>query len=577
MIRRLQQSHGNAQVARAIASLQASPDRASSEGTTATPSRLEKYPTQPPTRRPDSPGNVLREASPDFEHASLQRAPAVASHQASAQKESTDDYINFLQGIDDLVTAAPKGHGSGLGGVAFGTPLSDQHLGLLEELRTALMLVYEQKKGASHDALDLWESIKGNLWAELRRAPKIVHQGVRELDEMIGKDLNWIDKEFIRPAAYWEAHREGLAHSDLQAPDLVSQQTLLDKEEEELEQAKELSEEAGKLVSEGIAAAVLKDTNMGKEIFELVTVKGTIQEKLEKAKEKGIVEQSATAVELVSKIAGLKNTIIKTTFEVLKGRAERLAKEAIEKGTEEVAKHWEALAEDYGEYAEKLKTVGTVIGIIGAAADAIRAFKAAVNGDWEEAASKAASAGMGILSALGPEGSAPLLAALVIGVKVEIAAMHMAAEFIRWCKDETVRDAAKDFIDICVKVSKWPAQDLVADVEAWYNPSNAAIKDLIKKRLLGYVPDMRTGLAAIGAEVQCTEARCLGGHSDLVDALGNDAKRVLMAPFAFPEDPLSMATQIHDVFAGANAMARYVRDRYPRDSEKAKKAEGDKD
>src|SRR5690348_5356835 len=42
MIRRLQQSHGNAQVARAIASLQASPDRASSEGTTATPSRLGK-------------------------------------------------------------------------------------------------------------------------------------------------------------------------------------------------------------------------------------------------------------------------------------------------------------------------------------------------------------------------------------------------------------------------------------------------------------------------------------------------------------------------------------------------------
>ena len=88
---------------------------------------------------------------------------------------------------------------------------------------------------------------------------------------------------------------------------------------------------------------------------------------------------------------------------------------------------------------------------------------------------------------------------------------------------------------------------------------------------------MRKGLAAIGAEVQCAQTQCLGGHSDLVNALGDDAKRVLMAPYAFPEDPLSMAMQIHDVFAGANALARYVRDHYPRDSEKAKTADGNKD
>ncbi|HEX5416322.1 MAG TPA: hypothetical protein VFZ25_11695 [Chloroflexota bacterium] len=506
----------------------------------------------------------------------LQRAPATASHPGAAGTESQDDYIDFMQGIDDLVTAASKGTGSGLGTVAFGNHLSDQHLGQLEELRTALMLVHEPRKDASRDALSLWESVKGQLWAELRRAPKIVHQGVRELDAMIGKDLNWIDSQYIRPAAYWEAHREALAHSDLQAPDLAAQQVLLDKEEKELEQAKELSEEAGKLASEGVAAAVLKDAKLGQEIFELVTMKGTIQEKLEIAKAKGIVEQTATAVELVSKIAGLKNTIIKTTFEILEGRAERLGKEAVEKGAEEVAKHWEALAKDYGGYAEKLKTVGTVIGIVGAAADGIRAFKAAVEGHWGEAATKAASAGMGILGALGPADAAPLLAAITIGAKIELAAMHMAAEFIRWCKDETVRDAAKSFVDTCVKVADWPAQDLVADANAWADPANADISDLITKRLQGYVPAMRKGLAAIGAEVQCGEPRCVGGHADLVQALGDDAKRVLLSPFAFPEDPLSMAMQIRDVFAGANALARYVRDHYPRDSEKAEEGEGEK-
>ena len=160
---------------------------------------------------------------------------------------------------------------------------------------------------------------------------------------------------------------------------------------------------------------------------------------------------------------------------------------------------------------------------------------------------------------------------LAAAAQAEMEAIHLAAEFIRWCQDENVRQAAGSFITTCAAVARNPAQDLVADANALFNPSNAAITDIITNKLTGYTPAMRKGLAAIGAHVQATDARSLGHYGALVEALGPDAKRVLLAPFAFPDDPLSMATQIRDVFAGANAMARYVKEHYPTDAEKAAK------
>ena len=388
-------------------------------------------------------------------------------------KRVGEDFIDFFQGIDDLTTAAsPQTHGAGLGTVSFGNHVSDQHLGLLEMLRSALLLVYDASPDAHHQALTVWESIQGDLWASLRQAPNVVQGDIGQLNEMISKDLNYISEQLIRPAAYWEAHEQGLERSKLEAPDLVDMQAKLEAEENALEEAEGLSNDAGKLISEGLGAAILGKANLGKEIFEIVRMPGEMGEKLEKAKEMHVISQTATAIDLVAEIAKLKTVIIETTFDVLKGRAESYAAKYLAEGAEELAKHWENLAEGYEKYAQSLKTVGTVFGVVVAAADLLKAFDDALHGDWEAAAGHAAEGGIALLSALGPEGSAPLIGTIVILAKVEIAAIHMAAEFIRWCEDETVRDAARSFIDVCVKVAKWPAQDLIADVEAYFDPSN---------------------------------------------------------------------------------------------------------
>ena len=499
---------------------------------------------------------------------SVQRAPAVGQptpHQA----ENPNSYVDLLNGINEIVTTAHDRHGVGLPDVHFGGRLSKHQRELLVDLRTAIQLAYTPPPGSILSGLDLWRSLEGELSAAIGQATEL---GVPASDAAeIRRDLTWVDQEVMRPAAlaaYGYAHREALASGDLQAPDLVTQQAKLEREEIELEEAKALAEKAGQLTSMGIGEIVLRDAGIGKEIFEIATMPGEIEEKLEEAKKKGLLLQTATAVELVSKIAGAKNTIIKTTFQYLKGAAE---KEALKAGSKELAEHWKELARGYEEYEHAFKTIGTVIGIVGVAADAIRAFEAALRHDWYEAASRMGRVGTGVLGMLAVEGSGGLLMAITVTAQAEMEAIHLAAEFIRWCQDENVRQAAGSFITTCAAVARNPAQDLVADANALFNPSNAIISDIITNKLTGYAPAMRKGLAAIGAHVQATDPRSLGHYGALVEALGPDAKRVLLAPFAFPDDPLSMATQIRDVFAGANAMARYVKEQYPTDAEKAAK------
>jgi hypothetical protein len=54
-----------------------------------------------------------------------------------------------------------------------------------------------------------------------------------------------------------------------------------------------------------------------------------------------------------------------------------------------------------------------------------------------------------------------------------------------------------------------------------------------------------------------------------MSALGPEAAHALSNPLDNPGDPLSVAQLVRDVFAGANLMARYVKEHYPTDAEVA--------
>lgn len=489
-----------------------------------------------------------------------QRAPA-AGRQKRATPASPESFADLLQGINQIAVAAARPHGAGVGDVPFGSHLTRSHHDLLADLRTAVVMAYAAAPGQHQAALNLWTVIQPDLSSAVRVAPEYVEGDVGGIQ----RDLQWLDDQLIRPAAYREAHDEAVAHSSMKAPDLVFQQQRLEEAETELEQAKGLAEDAAKLASEGASAALLKDADLGKEIFELVSSKGTIQEKLEKAKEMGIVEQTATAVELVGKIAGLKNTIIATTMEYLKGRAERFAEKALEEGAKELAKHWKDVADGYGETVQTLKTVGKVLGMVGVFADAIRTFKAAWDGDWDAVARNLASTEMGLLGTFAAEGSAPLLGGITITIKAEIEAIHLAAEFIRWCAQETVRVAASRFIDACSLVAKNVAYDFVADVDLLLSSGNPEISRMAAQQITVHTAKMTQALHYLSAQASISEAQWPG----LLGTLGGAAQHALSNPIDMPDDALTTAEQMRDIFAGANAMATYVKAHYPTDAEKA--------
>jgi hypothetical protein len=487
----------------------------------------------------------------------INRAPTAAQKRSKAA--TPESYAELLQGINQIAKAASTSHGAAVGEVALGTHLNASHYDLLTKLRSTVVMAYSPKPGEHMAALNLWTFIQPDLASAMKHAPEFVEGDVGGIQQ----NLNWLDEQLIRPAAYREAHAQAVVHSSLKAPDLKFLQIQLEEAEVELEQVKGYVEDMAKMASMGLSTAVMKEVDVGKEIFELVTIKGTIQEKLEKAKEKGIVETNATGIELVTKIIGLRNTIIQTTMELLKRRAHKFAEKALEEGAKQIARHWKDVAEGYESKIASLKAFGKALGVVGVLADAIRAFKAALDGNWGDAVKNAASAGMGVLGALGAEGGGPMLLAITITMKAEMEAIHLAAEFTRWCKEETVRVAATDFVNACQVVARNVAYDFAADVDLMLGSGNAAVSQMAAQQMMARAGKMQSGLAYLRSRAGLSKDKWPG----LYTAMSAQAVQALTNPFN-PEDPLSLAQQMSAIFEGANAMAAYVKQHYPTDPEK---------
>jgi hypothetical protein len=481
--------------------------------------------------------------------------------------EAPGSYYDFLKAIADLAEKGSAPHGKGLNDVEFGSDLGKKQIDVLSSMRKALYMTHQD--GEHRAALHQWDKTQGDIRPIVARAGDSKLIDPKSM-EATAKNLNAIDR-LLRAQAVREAEFEGRAQTNLEAPDLASQEAALKQEEYELEKAKSMMEDAGKLASQGLSQVVLKDPGLGKDIFELATLPGTIKEKLEWAKNRGILDQSATAVELVSKVAGLKNTVIQTTFEFLKGRAERELKEALTKGLVKEAENWESLVKDYEKTVKGLKTLGKAFAWMGVAADAMKALSAALRGEWSEALSYAGKAAVGALGVLAEAGAFGLLAVITVTAQAEVEAIHLAAEFIRWCQDQLVRDAAKNFIDRCVNAAHYPAPQLLGALTAFGDPNNADIQQDLWKRISGeYAPAMKKHFMGMASELDNKGKAHLGAHPEIVYALGHKALAAFEDPFSLDEGYQSeltfaqhLAEMVRDVFTGANSLGKYVADHYP--------------
>jgi hypothetical protein len=476
-----------------------------------------------------------------------------ASHAAPKPAKLTyNNYVALVNGINFLV------HNWKQPGPLNVSPSDDKdligrHRGLLDAFRTALLAI----KTAPLDALKAWERVSHLLRVELGEASSA--QLESEVVASTIKQLDYVWTVGFEPAGFGAAVREAKATGGIEAPDMGLMAGKLKKAEAELNQAKELFEASLKIASGTSKLAGLKAPGEIKEIVELVMLPGTIEEKIEYARKHGV---AGTAVELVAKVTGATGTLLKNVGEVGEKVVEArkailLSRNASKKAIEEL----EQVAGKFQKLAKVAKTIGKAASYAAVIADGIKMVTALRDGDYAEALK--AGKDLAIDAApllLGEEVAGPLSVTVVV-IQAELEAFHLAAEFIRWCKDEMVREAAEDFVKQCDIIAKGGAYDLVAECQILLDYDKASLHDRTMRSATRHAAYVSKGIQALSSHLGDSK-HSIGGYPGVVRSLGRAALAAMGVVFDENDGVLLVAQQIADVFHGANQMARYVKATY---------------
>jgi len=368
------------------------------------------------------------------------------------------------------------------------------------------------------------------------------------------QQLDYLTNQLFRPGAYHEAKEQARETSDLENPDSAYEKEKAERAEQEFNAALNLLETTKKLGG-GIA---MKDPRVGiaLELVEVAALKGGLEEKLEYARKHGL---AVTAADLTGKLLGATKALVKVSAEVGEKIYEARRAAAAARGAEGLAKQLEGAASRFKKMAETAERIGKVANAVALIGDYVRLVAALADGDYDAAA----AAGVDLATdaaplVFGADVAGPLAVA-VVTVKAELEAFRLAAAFIRWCKDENVRQAAGSFVEDCDKLLKGGALNLVADCDILLDPTRGSLHAIAEQQAIGEGKRVADGLRQLNSHVLATEPRAIGAYRPVVHALGAPALAALQLPMA---EPQLAALQVRDVFHGANAMARYVREAY---------------
>ena len=473
-----------------------------------------------------------------------------------AKKLEANNYIALINGIDHQVMNW-KQPGPIDVSPSDAHDLVSAHRDLLVNLHTALIMI----KTAPVQALSLWEKISPAVHAEVEKS---LAAGVEASDlSGVRQQMTYLNDNLFAPAAYAAAKRDAEAQGGLEAPDTALIADRFKKAEGELEEANKLFEESVKLAAGTGNLAGLGAPKEVKEIIEMVMLPGSIDEKLEYARKHGM---AGTAAELLAKVTGATGTLIKNVGEVgekiLDARKAVILGRGASKATKEAAEQLEKVAGKFKKLAAAGRAIGTAASYAAVIADGVKLVSALSRGDYDEAVK--AGTDMAIDAApllLGADVAGPL-AVVVVVVKAELEVWKLAAEFIRYCKDETVRQAAESFVKQCDVIAKGAAVGLVADCTLLLNASSASVQAIALKKANQEAANVSKGLRALSSHLTSKSKDAIGGYPLVVASLGRPAIAAMGVIFDENDGVLLVATQIADVFHGANAMAKYVKEHY---------------
>ncbi len=121
--------------------------------------------------------------APERAKAHIQRAPAAPGRPAAGGRgpapgghkpaDGYDDYVDLINGFQDLAIAAINRGGRGLDSARFGGDLSGSHRRLLERVRKVLILAQEPSPDSKRTAVSEWPALERKLQQALAHARKL--------------------------------------------------------------------------------------------------------------------------------------------------------------------------------------------------------------------------------------------------------------------------------------------------------------------------------------------------------------------------------------------------------------------
>jgi hypothetical protein len=475
-------------------------------------------------------------------------------HQASTDKRDAVVPLN----IGDI----NKAQRAALQAVRFGPRLTARHRAMLERMRSAFILARTEEPGSAARARREWLAIQAPLTHAFRRAPTF---GIDEAGP-IEADLRQIGTGLIEGGVYAEAHRKALDESGLTAPNLAFAVERFKMAADEMAEAHKLAEKAFQMTGEKVVDRVFKLDDLAGPIAELLKTPGEVAEKLEEFKKRGVVGKSVTVLDLANKTLSFRNALLKVSFEATRRFAERQVQLAIRVFDQAALARWGAIKNWASEGLQTLERVGKVAAIISVVVSAIKVIDFIAQGKWAEALQEAGETVAGLAAtAAGGLAGAGMVGGIAIILAAEAEGIHGAAAMIRYCREESVREAAGRFVGTCVDAANIEARALVADVKLLENPSDADQRRLIEERIMSHVPYWMRHVEDLSSQLADDRVIRLGGQPGLQKALGPEARAILADPARWATaNWQQMAEQIRVIFAGANQMAKHVVDTYPR-------------
>jgi hypothetical protein len=404
-------------------------------------------------------------------------------------------------------------------------------------------------------AFDTWQALKPRILAVFTEAQgpalgldaSYIKDARREIEQMDG-GLRVMDDMFNGKQKTERREKEAydkLDHAEkvIEIPDMA--------EATELRKAKQFEStfELLKAASKHVGLLAKKGSNFQKvtKVIEIYFSVEEMKEKLEAFREKGLLGKAATAADF----AALLGEISHVALEGYTHAALHLAEKAGNK----------VLVSKLMQRIGVLKKVAAALAIYDAIKSTIELIEAIETGDPHAitaAAAKLAITGIDLAESTeaisGPVASGAVVVVVVIWAEVDT--ILGVLELHKWAMDYAAQQAFKRMVADAKKVVPFGKKMAAAAHLMTETDSTSPEYDVYQKQAIQYAQSVKKALAALAGNNLSRDPNSVGGHPDLVAALGQPAQTMLgqVQSGVLPDEPFTLSDAFRTIVAGIKAM-----------------------